>query len=370
MAEFLPVDPAIDAAWDDFVRASPDGWVFGLAGWQRLIERVERWDLRPLSFEMRDNGRRVAIVPLHLTSAGVVASSGWGLVGPMLAADLPVGRRRGVLKRVMARVEEVAVGLCATAVMVGAPAVTRSALASRRGVNPFVRLGYEDISGNAMVVDLSADEAVLWSGLSANARQEIRKAERLGWQAAEAAWAEHLDDYYAVHVETYRRTGVEPHPRAYFAGIAAETAPAGHARLWVGRDPEGRPQAYHNDAVLGPGVLYHTGCSTAAALDAGINYLLMWRAILCAKARGATHYEIGEVFFDVRAGKQEGLTRFKTKFGGELHRAFRARKVLAPAEATDASRPQPTSAAAAATANSSAVAGTLLDRLLRRIGAR
>ncbi len=43
MTEFRPVDPHTDPDWDSFVRASPDGWAWGLAGWQRLIERVPDW---------------------------------------------------------------------------------------------------------------------------------------------------------------------------------------------------------------------------------------------------------------------------------------------------------------------------------------
>jgi hypothetical protein len=129
-------------------------------------------------------------------------------------------------------------------------------------------------------------------------------------------------------VETYRRTGVEPHPRAYFAGIAEEIAPRGNAILWAAFDPSGAPHAYHNDAVLDQGCLYHTGCSTTRALAAGANYLLMWTAIADAKRRGASHFEVGDVFFDVPMGKEEGLTRFKSKFGGVLHRSFKSRKRL------------------------------------------
>jgi len=328
MAEYRPIDPHADTGWDDFVRTSPDGWVWGLSGWQRLIERVEEWGLQPLSFEMRENGRRVAIMPLHLNRAGVAASSGWGWVGPMLAEGLPSEERRSILKRLMTHAEQIGQDAGASELIVGSPAIVRTNIENIRGVNPFFPLGYEERSGNALVIDLTVDETHLWSNLSANARQEIRKAERQGWRAVQVNWREHLDSYYNLHVETYRRTGVEPHPKSYFSGIAEEIASVNHAVLWAGLNPQGQPQAYHNDATLQGGCLYHTGCGTTDSLQYGINYLLMWHSIRAAKMRGDRHYEIGEVFFDVREGKQVGLTQFKSKFGGELYRTHRARKKL------------------------------------------
>jgi hypothetical protein len=344
MTEFRPVDPHTDPDWDSFVRASPDGWAWGLAGWQRLIERVPDWGLRPLSFEMRENGQRLALMPFHLNRAGIAASSGWGWVGPMLAHGLPAARRRSVLARVMAEAERLAAEAGAQSIALGSPSMTASALASARGVNPFFALGYDDLSTNALVIDLTLDEDMLWSGLSANARQEIRKARKLGWRAVRASWRQEVDTYYRLHAKTYRRTGTEPHPRAYFDGIAQEMEPAGAAVLWMGLDPDGTPCAFHNDATLNHAMFYHTGCSTESALASGINYLLMWTSITDAKRRGCTHFEVGDVFFNVRDGKQAGLTRFKSKFGGELHRSFKAQKTL------DLPRPAPSPAAPAADA--------------------
>src|SRR3546814_9110168 len=53
--------------------------------------------------------------------------------------------------------------------------------------------------------------------------------------------------------ETYRRTGVPPHPREYFEGIARWTAPAEHSVLWRVRDASGAVIGYHNDACFGKG---------------------------------------------------------------------------------------------------------------------
>jgi hypothetical protein len=335
MTDFLPVDPHADTNWDAFVRSSPDGWVWGLAGWQRLIERIPEWNLRPLSFEIRENGRRVAIMPLHLNLAGVAASGGWGLIGPILAPELTGARLRSVRKATVGHATIMSRNVGAGTLSVGSPALTGTSLTNKRGVNPFFEIGFDDRSTYTVVLDLTQTEDELWAGLSANARQEIRKALNQGWRVEEVDWKRNLRSYYEVHAENYHRTGVQPHPFAYFEGIAEEMAPSGHSRLWAGYPRRGKVAAYHNNATYGYTCLYHTGCSTGAALGSGINYLLMWNAIKGAKARAETLFEVGEVFPNIPTGKQAGLTIFKSKFGGELCRSYKAQKTLVAAHSTE-----------------------------------
>jgi len=339
--DFAPFTPssgeraqALEAAWDALVLASPDGFVFGLAGWQRLILDVRDWGLRDLSFAAHEPGRPerlLGVMPLQLDASGAVAaSSGFGGVGPIVAGGLAPGHRVRVRRGLLRHAEETARAAGARELTFALQAVTAASRAGR-GVSPFVEEGYEDVSTLSQIVDLRPDESQLFAGLADDARRQIARARSLGYRAERADWAKLLDDYYRTHVETYRRTGVPPHPRAYFEGIARETAPAGHAVLIVGYAPDGRPVAFHNDARMGDGALYHTGCSETAHLESGVNYLVFWQALLDAKAAGCTAYESGEVFPGAAPGsKDHGLTVFKRKFGGEPHRRLRARKILAP----------------------------------------
>jgi GNAT acetyltransferase-like protein len=133
---------------------------------------------------------------------------------------------------------------------------------------------------------------------------------------------------------------VPPHPRRYFDGIAQHMAPAGFAELWVGVSPEGKPVAFHNDTRFNAASVYHTGCSETAHLDSGVNYLLFWAAMRGAREAGCAWYEIGEIFPAARDGKSRGLTVFKSKFGGELHRYFRGRLAIEqPVTAVEVSAP-------------------------------
>lgn len=328
------------AEWDGLVAASPDGWVFALSGWQRLILDVREWGLRDHSFAVWEGASLVAVVPLqYQASSRSLRSSGWGLAGPVLVAGLDGSARAQVLAQIFARIEEMARSLGATTIEVGRSPLTESARADEDAGNPFTRFGFADCSTRTRIVDLSVGEERLWAGLSKNARQMIKRARERGYHAVQADWPSMVEDYYRVHCETYRRTGVSPHPRAYFAGLAAHMAPAGYAVLWAGYAPDGRAVAFHNDARLGQGALYHTGCSETAHLDSGVNYLLMWTAMLGARTAGCRWYEVGEVFPDSADPKSRGLTVFKSKFGGGLARSIKARRrVDVPAEPTSSDR--------------------------------
>ena len=323
--------PADD--WDDVVHGSPDGWVFGLYGWQDLILAVERWELREHSFALRENGRCVAVVPLQFNpSSGVMASSGWGGAGPILDGSLSAKARRRVMGEAIARCVEAAESCGAKGLEFPLLPATETSVTAPWGVNPLVLYGFEDRSGLSRVIDLSLSEQELSADLTPDARRQIRLAREAGYVVERADWADCLDHYYELHCATYRRTGVPPHPREYFAGIAGRTAPAGYSVLWRVRDASGAVVSYHNDACFRMGAYYHTGCSADGVGETGAGYLLFWEAMMGARAAGARWYDCGAIFPNTEDPKQRGLTTFKTKFGGETHRLFQGRMQFASAD--------------------------------------
>jgi len=318
-----------DEAWDDLVRSSPDGWVFSLAGWQRLVTAVTEWGFIERGFGVMEGSRLRAVVPFHFRPEHRVSgSSGWGGSGPVIAGSLTGAARDAIFAAAVARMTELAKADGATTLELSCAPVTTSSLANRWGVNPFVFHGFEDASRLSQVLDLSSGAEALWDALAKTARQAVRKAEKAGFRAERVDWRQHLDAYYACHVETYTRTGVSPHPRRYFEGIAARTAPTGDSVLFVALTPHGEPVAFHNDARFGPGATYHTGCSRTALRREGLDYLLMWHAILDAQRSNLGWYDCGWIFPGATDTKQQGLTLFKTRFGGEAHRAFAAKRQL------------------------------------------
>lgn len=324
--KFVSIDRLAPEAWDDLVRRSPDGWCWGTHAWQRLVVDVPRWRFQECGFGVELDGRLVAVVPLHFQpDVRYLASSGWGLTGPILAPGLPSRLERRIMAGIFEECRHIGAERGALWLEAGMRTATQRSLASRWGVNPLVFFGFTDESQHSKVINLRLDEERLWADLSDKARQPIRKARREGYSVQRVEWREMLDIYYDIHCETYTRTGVPPHPREYFSGIADRMAPAGYNTLWAGVAPDGEIVAFHNTARFQNVGYYHTGCCRTAPLASGVNYLLVWSAILGLRQENGTWYEVGEVFPGVTAGKEYGLSLIKSRFGGEVHRSFRGK---------------------------------------------
>jgi SAM-dependent methyltransferase len=330
---FAEIDPA---GWDAIVHESPEGWAWSTSHWRRVILAVKEWGLEDFSFGGFDGDRLTAVMSLqYQASSRRMSSTGWSAGGVTIAREI-AGDRHAVMSAMLARARELAAAAGAATLETTLSPLRLASLADPNGPNPMLPFGFDDLSTESLVADLTVSEEQLWMGLSKDARQSVKRAEAAGYRAIAGGWSTHADDYYAVHTETYLRTGVQPHPRAYFEGFAREMAPAGLAELWVGLSPDGEAVAFHNDTHFHHARVYHTGCSRTAHLDSGINYLLFWAAMKGARQAGCRWYEVGEVFPDAADGKTRGLTVFKSKFGGRRHRYFRARQVLEPQPSTGA----------------------------------
>jgi len=316
------------AEWDAVVETSPEGWVFALSSWLDLVTEVPRWGLRDVSFAIKQATRVMAVIPLHeVTAERRLSCSGWGYTMPTIVGGLADGERQRILQTAFGEIGRRAEQVGAGRIDFGISPVCRTALESRNGINPLLAFGASDTSSHSRILDLALSEENLRAQLAQDARQKIKRAQAGGYSAEAIAWPDALDRYYDIHCETYVRTGVTPHPREYFAGIARQLD-ARHAVLWAAGDREGAIVAFHSDLRAANGCQYHMGCSTLAALESGANYLLFWHAILGAKAAGCRWYEIGEVFPGVLAGKEHGLSVFKSKFGGHIYRNFRGSLLL------------------------------------------
>ncbi|MBR1142370.1 lipid II:glycine glycyltransferase FemX [Bradyrhizobium sp. AUGA SZCCT0431] len=319
IAEIEPGD------WDSLVRSSPDGWVFGLRGWQQLVIEIEPWGFQELGFGLVDGNELVAVMPLHFQpSSRVAASSGWGGAGPIVADGIAPARRASIIAEALGEAIKRSTASGAVRLDIASSPVTRRAISGDGDDGPYAASGFVDRSLRSQVIALDRSEQDIWMGLSKTARNLVRRAEKAGYRVEQVDWEVNLDAYYDMHTETYLRTGVTPHPKSYFAGIAKHIAASGSARLFAIVTPAGEPVAFHNMAVLGPGAFYHTGCSREIAGSDGAGYLLMFGAINAARSSGVTRYDCGWIFPEAGEGKQKGLTLFKTRFGGEPRQSFRA----------------------------------------------
>jgi lipid II:glycine glycyltransferase (peptidoglycan interpeptide bridge formation enzyme) len=319
--EFIGLSDAVAGEWDRLVRGSPDGWADSLSAAQRMLVQVKEWQVTDHSFAVYQDGTLVAVMPL-LSTALSNPVAGISFTGPAVAGELSGDRRKKILAATFGKAKLVARANNWPKLSMLVPAVTRTSLQARWGVNPFVFHGFAEISVLSQVIDLAADEATLLAGTTPDTRRLIRRAADRGLETRAVEWPEFLDAYYAAHCETFTRNGKRLHPRSFFEGFAYEMAPAGHAELFATFTSAREPIAFVHVTRFGESALYHTGCSHAAALRIGANHLLMWEAILSAKRSGCRWFDMGTIHPTTQDAKEAGLTQYKTRFGGEAHRVF------------------------------------------------
>jgi hypothetical protein len=313
--------------WDSLVGSSDDVWLWHSWNWIEKTALV--YSLKNHYFIAKQNGQIVGGLPLQLMRVSRYGrpinraySLLMGSTGPFLIRGLPSKARKRVLLELTKAAIDWAGEMSVQVLSCQLPPLALNNLNNVHGVNPLVAVGWRDVSGHTRIADLSASESDLWSGLTHDARRSVRLARSAGYTIERASWLEMLDECYRVYSETVRRAGGAPNPKVYMQEIASMEK-RGNVVLWVGRDPGGRAVAYHGDARFRDGSSYNVGCCERDHLRSGVNYLLLWHALIEAKQDGLAWYEIGEAYPDVKAGKLRGLHLFKEKFGGELYRYYR-----------------------------------------------
>jgi hypothetical protein len=156
-------------------------------------------------------------------------------------------------------------------------------------------------------LDLTIGEGALWRNLKSECRNRIRKAERLGIEVRHERNADFVEDFWAMSIETFARTGTRPTHNRVFA-----------ESLWQRLAPSGRLialSAFHENRRIATLVLpcdgrvayYWGGAALAETRHLPAANLLHWEAIREALRRGLAGYD----FISTTGGPG----RFKTTFG-------------------------------------------------------
>jgi Acetyltransferase (GNAT) domain len=312
------LDPA---TWNAVVDTAPAAWLFHRFEFQ---ETLATWPVyEDLSFALVDSkgGQVHALVPCHRRASDALESLG----GPVTAQVLGPNQSRAALEQAHAALRQKAATLNLPRVQ-----VRLLAMAERyRGeacprVNPLLAYGYRNTLSQTYVVDLRRDEAKIWDRLAPDCRTHVRKAEKEGCTVRLAsASKEDLEIYYELHRETYHRTGVSPHPFAYFEAIWRHFVAEGRAIVFFA-ERAGQVIAADNEAFYKNAMSGWTAAGKEEAARVGANNLLHWHAMRWARENRAEWYESGEAFPGATEGKSKGLNAFKKSFGGELYPVYKA----------------------------------------------
>jgi len=181
------------------------------------------------------------------------------------------------------------------------------------------------LPSNTIFLDLRKGEESLLQSMKSKTRYNIGLSQRNGVTVS-VAGTEDLSRWYALYTETARRNGFFLHNIEHFRALLTSTAensqsPAEVFLLVAEHDNE--PLAAMFLVITGNRGTYLYGASSSRKRNLMATYALQWKAILLAKERGCTEYDM----FGIAPNPDPdhpmyGLYRFKTGFGGEIYRSM------------------------------------------------
>jgi hypothetical protein len=315
------------ALWDGLAEQSPYGWIHHLNDW---IDTYKTWhDMDERSFGILDReGMLAALVPCYLVRQRL---------RPLRLASIQVHGgvcfRNGLSSKAEQEIalearkalERAAMRVRARSITATIPPLAPICMeATHPTPNPLWNLAFDDQSGATWMIDLRTSQEALWNSLEGRARTAVRKAQNAKVQVINCAGRPWCEAYYDLHVATAVRTGIRPHPFAFFEAISSRLVPARLATPYLA-EINGRVIAGSIILMWKNGAFYNSGAAKDEGLKSEANSLLLWTAIKRAAEADAHYFEVGEAAPLVGSGKLLGLSTYKKSFGGQQFPLWRGR---------------------------------------------
>ncbi|MCA9245479.1 MAG: GNAT family N-acetyltransferase [Planctomycetales bacterium] len=165
-------------------------------------------------------------------------------------------------------------------------------------------------------INLDRPFAEIEKTFDSNIRRNLRRAQEGGLRFDSGVNRSLMEDFYRLHLATRKKHGVPIQPKSYFLRLQKEILEPGLGI--VGR-------VSHNDRAVAAAVfltynqtfLYKYGASDINALALRPNDLLLYHGLRVGCERGYRQFDFG-----VSDRAQDGLRRFKTKWGAVESDAF------------------------------------------------
>ena len=180
---------------------------------------------------------------------------------------------------------------------------------------PLTRAGSDVQPPDTVLIELSQGAEAIMAGMKAKTRYNVRLAEKKGVEIA-VCGVDYLSRWYAMYRETAIRDQIALHSEKYYQTLL-EQNPASTELLI----------AIHDGDLLAGIIMFYTKNQAIYLYGASSNikrnlmpaYLLQWRAINHAIARGCSSYDSFGIPPSADTGHpMHGLYQFKTGFGGEV----------------------------------------------------
>jgi CelD/BcsL family acetyltransferase involved in cellulose biosynthesis len=294
------IDPLSDPRWDAYVRAHPDGTVYHLGAWARILECSYGFKPRYLAISQGDS--LAGVLPLFRKK---------GLVSDARMRSIPVFSYGGPLAdddSLTTRLIEAARDLDGVASLTINTDVRR--------IEPPAGFVVDELLPRWMVevpADLDALRAS-WRKTSSNLFRSLKKADRSGLEFRSAASPRDLRGFHRMYVRTMKKH--RSLPRSLRQLRLAQELLGDAFKLFVvsheGHDVAGG--VYH---VFGDTVELVYNGSDEDALSMRPNHALYWNVMWWAAERGLRQVNLGGAEHDTP------LAAFKQQWGATPHTRFR-----------------------------------------------
>ena len=298
----LDADPR--GRWGDFVRSRSDALIYHHPLWLRVL--ADSYGFRPLGLGCEDmDGALLGVLPLCYTRGILTRRTLSSLPRTPVAGPLAINDRVRWLLMTAAVERARREG-----------GVRLELKVPETGYTGAVRDTGRARWDPTYIRNLSGAVGELRFGNSRNHAQikrAVSKSQRLGVEVRAAGSEADLRRWYDLYLRTLRRHGVPPRPYRFFQAAWRLLSRNGMMRLLLAEQRSaGRLLAGSVFFSYGNTTFFAFNGTRDDALPLRPNDAIHWQAIHDAYTGGTVFYDLGEV-----DASNEGLARFKTKWGAE-----------------------------------------------------
>jgi len=293
------IDPSKDKRWDEFVADHPQGTVFHLSNWARVLQKT--YGYIPCYFILEDSNKKIkAGWPFFLVRSWL---TGTRLVClPFTDECLPLVISCQNIELLFAAVRERA-------------GKEKGDYIEVRGEHPNVSLQslhFENHSYYRLFrLDLSQGRDSLWEGFRGSVRNRVRRAKRANLIIAKSETEEGMRDFYLLNLTTRKKHGMLPQPYIFFETIWQELVLNGLGFVLIAKY-QGVPIAGGVFFVYKDTIYSKFSASERSYLKYCPNHLVKWHIIQYGCENRFKYLDSGRASQDNR-----GLMDFKRSLGME-----------------------------------------------------
>jgi hypothetical protein len=295
--EMQRINPAEDSNWNLLLAAQPRCSFFHTTEWARVL--TDTYGYTPVCFGADGAGGGKSWLPLMEVDSWLTGRRGIGL--PFTDDCKPLCAEAGIFQK-----------LFRNAVEFGKNRGWKY-IECRGGRELFHEVP-ASLSFYGHSLDLTADEAGLFSRLESSVRRAVRKAEKAGVTVQVLQSQEAVRAFYRLQCMTRKKHGLPPQPFDFFLNIYRHILSQNMGIVVLAKH-QGRPVAGSVYFNFGDEVIYKFGASDERYQDLRGPNLVMWTAIKEFARRGAKRMDLGRTSMG-----NEGLRKFKLGWGAGEHK--------------------------------------------------